>query len=150
MPRTLTEQEREEFDDILIEMEFLISDLIDLFSRIENDRDQRLDFSPTSLDFVEDFLLKIVDERVTLDRSREAIVVRVAYYYGEVVIRNIGGRWVQSEYDDDSFASPIVESYSKTPNVFQDPLMLCWTLCERKQRGTLTRAFQSALRWGSK
>jgi hypothetical protein len=131
-------------------MDFLIEDLINLYAQSEFYQNKELDFGPESLTSVEQFFLDFLDDKIKLDRSTEAMVVRLAYYYGEVVVRNIGGKWVQSEHDDNSFGNPIIEGYSKTPNVFQDPLTLCWTLSERKRQGILSRAFRNAVQWAAK
>ena len=150
MVRKLTEEDRTDFDDILLEMDVLIDDLVDLYSQTHGYGNKKeLDFTPESVPAVEQFFLDFLNRNITINRSKEAMVVRLAYYYGEVLIRNIGGKWIQSEYDDDSFGNPIVEGYSKVSKVFQDPLMLCWTLAERQEEGTLSRAFRNAVKWAA-
>ena len=63
-----------------------------------------LDYSPASIRFVNDMILKWRKIGEPVDRSAMPLLL-LGMYLGEVIIRNLGGKWVATERLADEIAS---------------------------------------------
>lgn len=99
---------RDDFEHWLASMDDCLEQFIAQFPP----RDQhRLDYSPSSLDIVEAWILRVyADTDAMLARSEAQAVNRAACYVGETFRKVLGGKW-DIRFDDPNFvyhAMPII------------------------------------------
>ena len=79
---------------------------------------KHLDYSPASLEIVEDWILKKYSERSDLKRPQEQYFADcIACYVGETFRKNIGGRWdIELEDESDAYYRvPVLTNYEPNP-----------------------------------
>jgi hypothetical protein len=125
----------EEFQEFLVEMDDVLEGLIEKAAG----HGLRLDYSPASLDALEELWLS---SKKAGDAER--LSTRCARYVGEVYRRNLGGIW-RLELDDPrkaAFGLPVISGFS-TRGYSSCPTLLFQSFRAREKRGILRAAFDA-------
>ncbi|MGS2741227.1 hypothetical protein [Sinomicrobium sp. M5D2P17] len=91
----MTTKEKEEKKENFQEWLFVMDDTLDEFKNIfKKEENVELDFSPASLDTVEQWILKNYDTKEELLKQvNKPVLNMLAVYVGETFRKNIGGKW---------------------------------------------------------
>jgi hypothetical protein len=123
--------EREDFEHWLVAMD----DVLDEFmARLPEDLRQKLDYSPESLDAIEDWLLQSYESLEAFRDSDDRVMTDgPARYIGETLRKNLGGRWT-IQLDNPAFVFhrlPILTDF-KGENSPLSPLTLTTASLDRR------------------
>lgn len=126
------QEEREGFQDWLGVMDVVLQRFL---RRFPEETRRKLDFSPPSLDVLEEWLLRTYPTIAALRAESEKDVWdEVARYIGETYLRELGGYW-EIRLDDPKYAYyavPQITGFSKRPTP-ECPHMLATTAIDRKR-----------------
>ena len=131
----MTPEERyERFEEWL---GFMPDALASWMERVPEDLSKQLDYSITSLEVLEEWLLQeFPDARSAVGGENFLIGDGAARYIGETLIRNFGGRWDMDVHDPNSlvFGTPCIRGFGKggIPVV---PLRLVVNALDRREGG---------------
>lgn len=128
------EYSKTSFDEWLKEIPQKLDYMTNTFAQRYN---LNLNCSITSLDQLEDWILKQYDVASDLKEEEETLDL-LTVYVGETYIKHIGGEWCfEKENPKSLFHDQIVLKYVEDNDIyFRSPRLLC-TTCISRKRGTL-------------
>lgn len=126
------EEKKEEFQVWLFEMD----DRLEAFLEHVAMEGIKLDYSLDSLDAFGKFLLL---EHYTPNHD---YFITAARYYGEVVRKTYGGKWILDIEDENSlyYGLPVIKNYSPFEGMLFYPIDILGNFCRKKNKGLLKRA----------
>lgn len=108
MPR-LTHEMKDDYEEFLVELETLLSDLQELLARSKRYRDVKVAFDDATLERVEAFYLDTLagKERPVVSQARMNRIFIA--YVGEAIRERAGGRWALDDAEGDpAFGTPVI------------------------------------------
>jgi len=136
----ISQEEREKFDYFIFEMDDVLEEFI---SDAKKDG-MNLDYSLSSLDNLELIILKNLDKEINV----EILKNRSSRYLGEVVRKNLGGKWELCDKDPRYlyFKLPVISGYSNFPIEFC-PIEIIENFVFSKKRGLLKQAVEADMEY---
>ncbi len=132
----ISHEEREKFEYFLFEM----NDVLEEFISDAKKDGINLDYSLSSLDQLELVILKNLDKEINV----EVLKNRSARYLGEVVRKNLGGKWELCDKDPKYlyFKLPVITGYSNLSIEFC-PIEMIRNFMRSKKMGMLKEIVES-------
>ena len=123
---------------------FSMNDFLEQFIAQFPEEDQSsLDYSPSSLDVVEAWILKTyLDTDAMLSSSESQAVNQAACYVGETFRKALGGKW-DIQLDDPTYAYHSMPIISGT-NISECPLTLVTAVADRRTGNYLRTVLENA------
>lgn len=131
---------RDNFESWLASMDEFLEEFIVEFPPEDQ---RRLDYSPSSLDVVEAWILKTYnDTEAMLAKSASQIVNRAACYVGETFRKVLGGKW-DIRLDDPDFVFHAMPIISRSKSI-ECPLTLVTAAADRRTGCYLRTVLQNS------
>ncbi len=150
--RPVEVKEYDSVSDVIPEPQSFIQEARQLSEKFVKRVGKEIDYSPESLERVDDFILKKSYRRPKPwdnDKCR-GIIQEITAYYGEVLKQNLHGKWIVQE-DDKGISHPVVEFSVKRQKQNEYPFTRVIKLwCERERADGLAVRYHlfSSGEWG--
>lgn len=109
-----TQKLRADYEQFLVEIDFLLEDLNELLANSRGYQTQRVAYDGDSLDAIEQFYLDVLAGKETISLSQARLNRIIIAFYGEAVRERAGGNWAFCEDENDTgFGLPVVANWGQ-------------------------------------
>lgn len=131
-----------EFNHFLISIDQLIHDLKKLTVNENKYKNVNWDFTEESIEQLDKLLEDSYSGKLKTEFNK--LVLPAIAYYGDVFIKNIGGKWILSNQENQTNRRAVLgEFFRKNNNVIQDPYGIVMSIKDGR-KNVLSQAYHSA------